>query len=494
MKKNLSHRTLFGLLFVFLFLQAATLVAQNPVPVLASISPDHKVQHLPTFVLTASGSDFIPGSTIVFNGVPKLTAYISATELQCMIYPNDILVPPGNINLIVPVHVWTPPPGGGNSQIVNFTVHSEHAFNASIEVSGTNNDSRSPQVAVNSPNIVHVAWIEEENGISSVYYRRSTDLGATWEGIHSLGHSTDSSTLISLNAYQATGFVYVFYHVYDGVVYNIYYRLSSDNGTTWGAAVLIMGYPDIPPPYLRTDANGNFLTLGYKLNFGAYDVGFGRSVNQGVTWPIRTNVSNNAGDSRYPAFDVAANGGILAAWKDDTMGVDEIYYARSGNNGATFTPPAIIANSLNNLDIEVEAGSPGEVYIFWVWGNPQFPWNCSLYMSYSNNNGANFNAGISPISFSSAWWEKSVCVDTAGNINHVASDWDWSNSYYYAGFTSSVDRGVNWAAIDTVSPVTIDVYDLDMTVDAAGNIYMVWEGIDNQTFTDWQIYFCRSEH
>jgi hypothetical protein len=57
---------------------------------LNSISPNAKVSHLPTFTLTAIGSNFNPGSIIVFNGIQKQTSYTSSTELTCQVETDEI--------------------------------------------------------------------------------------------------------------------------------------------------------------------------------------------------------------------------------------------------------------------------------------------------------------------------------------------------------------------------------------------------------------------
>lgn len=272
----------------------------------------------------------------------------------------------------------------------------------------------------------------------------------------------------------------------------MYYRLSADDGATWGNPVLVVDFPGYPPPLLRTDANGVFMGLWNRMTGGAQDVYFTVSPNQGVNWPFPNNISNNAGDSQYPALDLAANGGLLVAWQDDTWGLDEVYYARSADNGANFTPPNLIGNSVHSTDIEVEAASPGEVYIFWVNADftfPLFP-NIDGYMSHSTDNGANFSGGVRFRGYSSSHIDQSVCVDTAGNINHVATDYNYS--YFYALFSRSLDQGANWESYAYVSPPTVNAGMLDMIVDSAGNIYMVYDDSANPTGPGGQVYFCRS--
>jgi hypothetical protein len=116
---------------------------ENLTPVLNSIFPNSKVSHLPTFTLTATGSNFNPGSVIVFNGREKHTSYISATELTCQVETNEITLssltvyPRDNISRTsgaeVPVVVRNPSPAG-DSNSLNFTIHDNHTFTNPVNI------------------------------------------------------------------------------------------------------------------------------------------------------------------------------------------------------------------------------------------------------------------------------------------------------------------------------------------------------------------------
>ena len=495
MKKKTYPLHSFVFVFILMFFMAEGVVApQNPLPVLDSISPGTKVQRLPTFTLTAAGSDFIPASVIVFNGVVKPTTYVDATRLTCPIDPNDILVPAGQPDLIVPVSVRNPAPGGGDSDTVDFTIRANHSFTAVTTLSETGYYASNPQVEVDNQGIIHVAWDVVVNFASNVKYRRSTDNGATWDTVCHISPTNWTQcylTAISI-VEQPDDWVYIFFKRNEAAVNRIYYRCSSDNGATWGPITLVLE-PTIALPHLVfTDPAGNFLALGSVMWLGAYDVFFGFSQDKGITWPTITNVSQNAGTSRWSVLDLAANGDIHVAWLDDTPGQALIHYSRSVDNGANFNPPIPIVNSVRNWDIEVDAAPPGEVYITWTKASLQAPFITSFYMSYSNDNGLNFTPGVGRPAYSIGFRDKEVCVDSAGNIDHVASDSDCS--MYYAWFNRSLDRGINWSSRQVLGPGTNCANSIDMILDSAGNIYVVWDDYGTNPEPYSLIYFCRSEH
>src|ERR1051326_255163 len=56
---------------------------QSPgIPVLTSISPNHVISGGPSLTITAVGSNFAPGSTVLFNGSPRPTTFVDTNTLS----------------------------------------------------------------------------------------------------------------------------------------------------------------------------------------------------------------------------------------------------------------------------------------------------------------------------------------------------------------------------------------------------------------------------
>lgn len=85
----------------------------NPVPVLTSLSPDRATAGGPAFTLTVSGSGYVTGSVVLWNGSDRATTYVGATQLSAAITASDIAAP-GTAQ----VSVRNPTPGGGTSGVV----------------------------------------------------------------------------------------------------------------------------------------------------------------------------------------------------------------------------------------------------------------------------------------------------------------------------------------------------------------------------------------
>jgi C1A family cysteine protease len=90
----------------------------NPVPSLSSINPSSATAGGSAFTLTVTGSSFISGSKVRWNGADRTTTYVSASQLTAAILASDIATQ-GTAS----VTVFNPTPGGGTSSAQTFTIN-----------------------------------------------------------------------------------------------------------------------------------------------------------------------------------------------------------------------------------------------------------------------------------------------------------------------------------------------------------------------------------
>jgi hypothetical protein len=89
----------------------------NPVPTLTGLNPTNKVAGENEFVLTVTGSNFVNGAEVHWNGMKKVTQFGSGSQLTATIPASDI-AQAGQAN----VTVFNPGPGGGTSAALDFTI------------------------------------------------------------------------------------------------------------------------------------------------------------------------------------------------------------------------------------------------------------------------------------------------------------------------------------------------------------------------------------
>jgi hypothetical protein len=91
--------------------------ALNPTPVITSLVPPSVSAGSGQFTLTVNGSGFINGSVVQWNASPRATTFVNSGQLTATITAADVQT--ANIYLVT---VFNPAPGGGTSNVVDFTV------------------------------------------------------------------------------------------------------------------------------------------------------------------------------------------------------------------------------------------------------------------------------------------------------------------------------------------------------------------------------------
>ena len=89
----------------------------SPTPVLKSLSPTTATHGTGNFLMTVHGSNFVPGSTVTWNGKAISANYLSPTQVRVYV-PASHISSTGTAKILVK----NPTPGGGESNIVGFTV------------------------------------------------------------------------------------------------------------------------------------------------------------------------------------------------------------------------------------------------------------------------------------------------------------------------------------------------------------------------------------
>ncbi len=92
-------------------------VQMNPLPVLNSLEPASRAAGSGAFTLALNGTGFLNQSTVRWNGVDRLTAFINPTRLTIDVTADDLAAPGSAV-----VTVFNPAPGGGLSNGLTFTI------------------------------------------------------------------------------------------------------------------------------------------------------------------------------------------------------------------------------------------------------------------------------------------------------------------------------------------------------------------------------------
>lgn len=210
----------------------------NPVPFLNPLVPDAAAPGGPAFTLTLTGTGFVNGSTINWNGSLRTTTFISSSKLTAAIPASDLTESGTAI-----VTVVSPGPGGGISnsqffQIVN--PGSQQLYWTSLDVTG--------QVPITSPLIAgdfnYDGKLDIVGAVGEVVYVMLGNGDGTFQSAHGT-LSVVGSTITGINVADVNG---------DGKL-DIVVTGSKDSKTSFVATMYGNGDGSFQAP-IETDFSG----------------------------------------------------------------------------------------------------------------------------------------------------------------------------------------------------------------------------------------------
>jgi len=185
-----------------------------------------------------------------------------------------------------------------------------------------------PSIAV-SGSYVHVVWQDTRDAPPwnyETYYKRSTDGGSSWGTDTRLTNDSGYSGMPSIAV--SGSYVHV---VWFGGYYGypeIYYKHSTDGGTSWLADMQITNNP--ASSYIPScAANGSNVHIVWADNRdGNYEIYYKFSSDNGFNWATDSRLTINSAYSYNPSVSVSGSF-VHAVWNDDRDGNSEIYYKRN---------------------------------------------------------------------------------------------------------------------------------------------------------------------
>ena len=226
-----------------------------------------------------------------------------------------------------------------------------------------------PSIAVSDDGmIVHVAWIDARHGgilDTDIYYVRSTDGGLTWEEEVRITEAPWGSTGPRLAVDGETVHL-VWYDERKGyMVFDIYYRRSTDNGATWEEEVALSDSPNVDASSDVAVWEGNVHVIWYeRLSAGEHIIHYRRSTNNGSTWGPSNII---VGPTTYVGFPSIATTGsdVCIVWFDDRDGPDEIYFKQSVDGGITWGEDTRLTYSSSKSRTPAISLSGDTIHVVW---------------------------------------------------------------------------------------------------------------------------------
>jgi len=185
--------------------------------------------------------------------------------------------------------------------------------------------SSPPSVAVSDSN-VHVVWTDNRIGGMEIYYKNSTDNGNNWSADTRLTFDPDYSGDACIAA-SGSNVAVVWSDQRDGFLINeLYCKISIDNGLNWK--------PDLRLTYAQVFASFPSIAISDNVihvvwsdgrDGDYFEIYYKRSTDGGSSWDADLRLTNDSAESEFAS--VAFSGSAVhTVWSDNRDGNYEIYY------------------------------------------------------------------------------------------------------------------------------------------------------------------------
>jgi len=263
--------------------------------------------------------------------------------------------------------------------------------------------------------------------------------------------------------------------------YEIYYKLSIDNGITWSSGTRLTnssGYSDYPSVAV---SNSNINIVWSDNRDGNYEIYFKNSLNGGLSWGTDKRLTTQSGSSIYPSITVQGST-VHVVWEDNRDGNSEIYYKKSTDGGTIWGADLRLTNSSGYSERPSISNSNSYIHVVWYDNRNG---NYEIYYKHSTDGGINW--GTEKRLTNNTANSKFPSIAATGSIVYVVwgDERDGNEEIYYI---QSSDGGIIW---NTETRLTNNLLESNYPSIAVSDtkVHIVWQ---NRRDGNNEIYYKRS--
>jgi len=323
----------------------------------------------------------------------------------------------------------------------------------------------------------YLAWIDYTPGNADVMFRRSTDYGVTWKPVVNVslnpGHSINVVVVATgTNVYLAWDQYSLAYDRAD-----VFFRASTDSGATWGSKINLSSSGKNVRVYPQLVATGSNVFAAWSESND--EILVRRSVNNGASWEPAVNLSNNSGPSTLPQLAISGSN-VYVVWQDYTLAASnfDIMLRRSTNDGTSWKPAVNLSANFGDSFLPRIAAIGSRVYVVW---SDLTPGNYDVLFRRSIDNGATWK----PFFNLSGFPGDSLNPQVSATGSNVYVTWEQDNSPFTLSdifVRASTDSGGTWGTRIKLSS-SGDNKDATPQVAASGtSVYVLWSESRDEIF------------
>lgn len=326
-------------------------------------------------------------------------------------------------------------------------------------------DSYFPAIALDSNDYIHVVWYDDTPRNYELYYKKSTDGGATWT-TKRLTYNPGETKYPSL-AIDSNDHIHLVWGDSSPGNYDIYYKKSTNGGTSWTTKRLTYSAGDAWVPFIKVDSNNHIHVSWHDNSPGDDEIYYKKSTDGGTSWTTKR-LTYNSGNSIVAAMAIGPDDHIHIAWHDETPGNDEIYYKKSTDGGATWTTKRLSFNSGGSWIPSIAVDSSNHIHVTWY---DTTPGNEEIYYKRSTDGGASWTTRRLTYSSGHSRFPK-IAADLNNRIHVVWYDQTPGNDEIF--HKRSTDGGTTWTT-KRISYSSGYSQLPTMATDSNDQLYVIWE-------------------
>ena len=298
---------------------------------------------------------------------------------------NPSIVVSGNVVYVV----WNQITDAGTNDIfISTSLDNGNKFEEPHNLQAKSTEPLNPKLMV-ARNITYVAWNQiTDAGTNDIFISTSLDNGNKFEEPFNI--SSNEGDSLNPQIYSSNGNIYLVWND-DSMGGNseIFFAKKNANSSSFEKAINLsnnVGNSLNPKLYATLNSVNIVWEDSSPSNQSNQDILFTRSNNSGLEFGKYINLSNNTGESLNPTI-AGSGSNIYVAWTDSSQGNNDILFARSTNNGFTFSNFTNLSNTTGDSYGQniISSGT----YVYLSWSDAEVG-NGDILLISSNNNGATF--------------------------------------------------------------------------------------------------------
>jgi hypothetical protein len=187
-------------------------------------------------------------------------------------------------------------------------------------------DAHDPQVLVCGSNI-YAIWVDFVTGNDDIYFKRSIDRGASFGDTINLSNNPGDSYNFKVSL--SGDYMYIVWQDETLSVNgtdDVFFKRSTDGGASFGDTInLSNDTGDSIRPEIAVSDSNVFIVWQNQAMKGD-NVFFKRSTDGGASFGDTINLSNNPGDSTDPDITSANDGSAYIVWTDNYKGRSKVFF------------------------------------------------------------------------------------------------------------------------------------------------------------------------